>query len=178
MIVVAIIVVAVVLAVTLAIGLYFFLAKGAGSVPVGILVFGAIGVSLIGLSSVMAWDRYRFIQRSDSAVGEVVGIDESYNTSNSGGTQPTYTPRVRFKTAQGRVIEFFGPSSQYRDYKESERVELRYLPEEPEKPKLKGLDALWLAVAILLFIGVGFTGIALRVAVDSFRNRKTKIAKT
>lgn len=164
MIITTIIVVAVVFVLTLAGGFYLFFATGVNPQISGPLVFGVIGVSLIALGSVIALDSYRFIQQADSVVGEVISIDESYNRANEGSMTKTYTPKVRFRSSQGQVIEFYGPSSNYIDYQQGERIELRYLPEEPEKVRIKGFDKFWLAAAILLLIGVVFTGIALRVA--------------
>jgi hypothetical protein len=66
----------------------------------GIFIFGAVGLISFGVSYFFWQQVNKFLSQSLPAKGEIIGFEENHTDGL------TYAPRVRFRTGDGRQIEF------------------------------------------------------------------------
>lgn len=145
-------------------GSYLFVTGKLTSRMIGALVFGVIGAECLGIGSVIVWDRCQFVWKAVSTQGEIIDDGARQNQNTDGQWITSHAPKVRFVTAQERVIEFIGPVVENgRGYARGERVEVLYRPAEPETARIRAFDQLYLVAGGLFAIGGTFGLIALRV---------------
>ncbi|MES2764936.1 MAG: DUF3592 domain-containing protein [Bacteroidota bacterium] len=107
-------------------------------------------VIFAGASIWLTWDTYSFENASRTAEGEVIELIPNKRRS------VTYSPLIRFKTAEGKVIEFEGlHRSNPPIYDIGERVQVRYLPGDPESARTASWE--WLMPSILWGITIAIT---------------------
>ncbi len=122
---------------------------------VGLLFGGAMLIAAL----LLAQHTRSFVARARHAPGEVVEL-VPHQSSNS----TTYAPAVRFIAADGRAIQFVSSiSSSPPAYSVGERVDVLYLPGEPERAKIGAFFSLWGGAVILAGIGAVFFAIGLAV---------------
>lgn len=111
-----------------------------------------------------------FIARAQHAAGEVVELVPRYSNNSS-----TYAPAVRFAAADGREIRFVSSSSSNPPaYSTGERVDVLYLPGEPERARINGFFSLWGGPMILGGIGAVLfvLGLAVQLAGGMARRKE------
>jgi hypothetical protein len=118
------------------------------------LFFGIGGVLLV--VALLLWNSTRdFLARAQSTRGAVVELREKRDDDGT-----TYTPVVRFSTADGREITYAESfSTNPPAYDVGEEVEVLYLAEDSSNARIKGWTSLWLGVAICSGLGLIFTAI-------------------
>jgi hypothetical protein len=125
-------------------------------------VFTLVGVGML----VGAFLTYRstnsFLEEAAKAEGTVVELVQSRSSNST-----TYKPTVQFTDQNGRAIEFVSSSgSNPPSYSKGEKVEVLYLPTDPQNAKIRGFFSLWgLSVILGLLGGVFFLiGICIMLA--------------
>ena len=118
------------------------------------LFFGIGGLLLV--IALLLWTSTRnFLAKAQLTRGAVVELREK--TDNDG---TTYTPVVRFSTADGKEITYVESfSTSPPSYDVGESVEVLYLAEDANQARIKGWTSLYLGVAICAGIGLLFTGV-------------------
>lgn len=77
--------------------------------------------------------------------------------SDDGSTSITYTPVVKFTTADGEKIMYVSStSSNPPSYYPGDAVDIYYLPSQPQKAKIDGFMGLWFGTTLLTGLGVVF----------------------
>ena len=121
-------------------------------------VFSLIGIGM--LIGTFFWHQNvtSFIAESETAQGKVTELVRSRS-----GDSTTYKPVVQFYTKNGELIEFMSSAgSSPPSYDEGEKVEVFYLPENPQNAKINGFFSIWggpLIVGVLggifFLVGIG-----------------------
>src|SRR4029077_10521107 len=74
------------------------------------------------------------------------------------GARTSYTPVVRFTTAEGREIEFFGRGGSGTSYQEGDVVTVTYDPARPINAHIVSFIDLWLPAAVAWRVAILFGG--------------------
>jgi Protein of unknown function (DUF3592) len=110
------------------------------------LLFPIVGGVFFVVGVVILVDTARFVSEADRATGTVIDLSRSVDEEGS----VTFSPVVRFTTAQGRTIEFVSSSSSSSPPQQGDDVEVLYDPDDPGDARLAGFFDLW-------FLPVAFT---------------------
>lgn len=124
-------------------------------------IFLLVGLALLAGAAFWAVTTRSFIARAEVAPGRVVALEHS--------SRDAYYPVVDFVTPKGQKIEIrssFGSSPPA--YSVGEKVEVLYLPDQPEKAKIRGIFALWGGALILGGVGFIFTAVGGGMALFSY----------
>ena len=133
-------------------------------------VFSLIGVGMLIGTFFWYQNVTSFIAKSETAQGKVTELVRSRS-----GDSTTYKPVVQFNGQNGELIEFMSSTGRSPpSYDVGEKVEVFYLPENPQNAKINGFFSLWggpLIVGILggIFFLVGM-GIVVATASKSRRD--------
>lgn len=116
-------------------------------------LFAGIGGVLL-LVALLLWNSTRdFLAKARPTRGTVVEL-----RAKSDGDGTTYTPVVRFDTADGREITYVESfSTNPAPYDVGETVEVLYLAEDASEARINGWTSLWLGVAICGGLGFVFS---------------------
>jgi len=117
-----------------------------------------LGYSLVIIGMVLLTGAYYMYQNSKSFVENAMVTEgtviELLRTQSRNSDSYSYRPIVVFETASGEAVEFISSTgSNPPRYSKGEKVEVLYLPSEPQSAKMKGFFSLW-GVALILG-GVG-----------------------
>ena len=116
------------------------------------LIFLLIGMGLIAGSMALYSHENTFLAQAKLAQGTVKALVPSHSSNSI-----TYHAGVEFITAEGATIQFTSSSgSNPPAYHLEEKVEVFYIPSQPERAEIKGFFSQWGAVAILGGIGMVF----------------------
>jgi hypothetical protein len=130
------------------------------------LIFFGTGFLWIAFGAFFFIDAKFFTSGSYRATGNVVELKKvrHYSTSTSksiSGYKTVYYPVIRYQTEDGKTIIFTSSSGNYPSpYKNGDRVEILYDPENPQKARIKSFSSMWLAPVLCFGIGgiMFFTG--------------------
>ena len=137
----------VVLRIAVAVGKYFLL-------PIGALILAG---AIYAFVDTKAW-LGRSVEAEGSVVEMVRVVDRDTHSS-------MFAPLVRFKTADGKSIEFQSSTqSNPPAYYAGQTVTVLYDPGKPNSAAIAGLFSIWGVALILGIIGTVFTGIGLALA--------------
>lgn len=115
-------------------------------------VFTIVGVGLLIGALFLYQSASAFLAKATTADGTVVDLVRSRSSDSI-----TYRPVVQFMNQKGEKIEFISSSgSNPPSYSKGEKVEVLYLPDEPQKAKINGFFSLWGAPVILGGLGGAF----------------------
>jgi hypothetical protein len=130
-----------------------------GLIPIGLLLLLAAAWSV--------WTTKAWLARAVEVQGSVI---EMVRVRDSDNTGYLFTPLVRFRTAEGKVIEFqSGVRTNPPAYRTGQTVSVLYDPEEPQSAAIRGVLSLWLMPIILSFIASIFLGVGTAMIVLSDR---------
>jgi hypothetical protein len=122
-------------------------------------IFALSGIGLLAGGLYMARNTALFAGKAETAPGIVVENIWRESTSSRNSVSGSYYPRVRFRAANGREIEFISSTGTFpAAYRENEGVNVLYDPDDPQHAEIKGFWNLWLGPVIMLGLGVLFTG--------------------
>jgi hypothetical protein len=131
-------------------------------------IFLAIGVILLAIGANITLRAHSFRSRASVASGVVLE-----NVWSSGSRNMSYSPRVEFRTASGRVVHFVSRvSSQPPAFREGESVKVLYDPDDPTNASIDSFFEQWFGSLILGGLGLVFAlvgGIWLSVVARSKR---------
>lgn len=109
-------------------------------------VFTIVGILLLATSAYLFQDTRTFVRDGAHTTGMVIDLLRSNNG--------TYAPRVRFRTADERVIEFTSSTSANPPaYQQEEQVEVIYPVDRPGDARISGFMTLWGASLITGILG-------------------------
>jgi hypothetical protein len=117
------------------------------------LILGAYGIALLGSLLIPALRTRRLLNNGVVAEGTVVGAEEGLGAGRIAST--TYRPVVRFTTVDGRTVEFtsrvgYGAEPDVGGY-----VNVRYLPNDPERAEIDRAIVWMMPAAFGLLGGLG-----------------------
>ena len=137
-----------------------------------VIAFLAVG-ALFLIIALLLWNKTRsFLARAQQTTGTVVELREVRD--NDGGSS-TWKPVVTFAAGNGRDITFAASfSSKPAPYDVGERVEVLYLPDDPQEARIKGFSSLWLGPSILGGMGLVFAGIGAGILMGTKAGEKKK----
>lgn len=118
-----------------------------------------LAVVLLAIGAVTLVHAVRFVQGAERATGTVIDLDSE--TSDGGGGDLVYYPRVRFTTAEGQTVEFRSSSGSSSPPDVGDSVEVLYDPDDPHDAQLSGFFSLWLWPIALGGVGIGFAAAGL-----------------
>jgi hypothetical protein len=124
-----------------------------------LLILPCVGLLLL-LVGVMLFVRVRrFVAGALRAQGKVISL-----TAHMHGGRATYSPVINFTARDGREYEFNDPvSSRPASYRVGDRVEVLYDWQDASRARLASPVRLYLAPAIVGFLGLVFTSIGIAV---------------
>ncbi|NQX81227.1 MAG: DUF3592 domain-containing protein [Flavobacteriaceae bacterium] len=118
--------------------------------------FAIIGVGMLIGAFFLYKNTSQFIEKSIETQGIVVELLESYS-SGSSDNDIMSKPLVEFTDTNGTQIEFLSStSSNPPSYSVNEKVEVIYIPESPNKARIKSFFSLWGGATILGILGLVF----------------------
>lgn len=118
-------------------------------------VFGLIGAALLAGAFFMYRSTSDFLAEAIKTEGTVVDLALSRSSNST-----TYSPIVQFTSRDGQAIEFISSfSSNPPSYRKGEKVEVLYLPVNPQDAKISGFFSLWGGVSIVGGLGAVFFAI-------------------
>ncbi len=125
----------------------------------GALVFMGVGVLMFLGGLYLFYDAVAFAQRAESAVGEVINVEQHTSRDSEGDLSITYTPTFRYTDATGQVREGAPSmsSSEY-DYGIGEQEDILYDPDDPTDVRVDSFWSLYLMAIMLVIFGVVFGG--------------------
>lgn len=119
-------------------------------------VFALVGVGALVCSAVAAVDSQRIVEGGITAQGEVVFLKLERSRGRRGGS--TYHPVFRFTAQDGQVYRVkHSQGSNPPAWKKGEKVELIYLPDNPEKAVPNTFWGKYAVPFILAIFGTAFT---------------------
>jgi hypothetical protein len=145
------------------------LSRNADLTLVGERAFTTIAAVAAVLGMLATWNATALYRSGLRAEGEVVEIRASRYTDQEevvrGGREwrrdverTSYAPVVRFRTAGGREIEFFGRGGSGTSYSEGDVVTVSYDPERPINARIVSFMDLWLPAVVAWGVVVLFGG--------------------
>jgi hypothetical protein len=154
--------------------------EGRNMKTIGIIkyTFTLVGIGALAVALWLYRDTSIFLGEATRAVGMVVDLERS-QSSDSTTYSTVYRPVVRFTDGTGVEIKFTSSTgSNPPSYSRGERVEVLYLPSQPQKARINGFFSLWGLSLIFgglgaLFLAVG-TGLTL---VGALKTRRTEYLK-
>ena len=132
--------------------------------------FATIAVVAVVLGIIATWNATALYRTGQRAEGKVAEIRASRYTDQEevvlrGGREgrrdverTSYAPIVRFKTPEGREIEFFGRGGSGTSYREGDFVTVAYDPAKPIDAHIVSFIDLWLPAAVAWGIAILFGG--------------------
>ena len=136
--------------------------------PIVFLV--ALGLTAGGLYYVVT--QIDLLLHGATATGEVLSLEAGSSTSSGG--RPAWFPIVAFETSNGTPITFRHRTGQYpAAYVEGDKVEVSYLPDDPETALIAEGLVNWLLPILLLVIGPALTVVAARGFLGARRRLST-----
>jgi hypothetical protein len=124
-----------------------------------LLILPAVGLVLLLVGVLLFVRIRRFVAGALRAQGTVTGLNQHMH-----GSRATYSPVVSFTARDGREIEFNDPvSSRPAGFKVGDRVGVLYDWRDHSRARLASPFRLYLAPAIVGFIGLVFTSIGIAV---------------
>lgn len=115
--------------------------------------FTVIGLCLLAAALFLYLNQKAFISKAALSEGTVIGLAERSDTDLS-VTSIYYYPMVEFHTRTNERIEFLSSSgTNPPSYRKGEKVEVLYLPNEPQNAFIKGFFSLWGAALIIGGVG-------------------------
>lgn len=147
--------------------------QAAGGKSVVGVIFGCIfalaGIAMLVFSGGMISDSYQIVTDGVAVQGEVVSLKRERSSGRRGGS--SYYPIFRFTAQDGQEYRVkHNQGSNPPAWKKGEKVELLYLPDEPEKAVPNTFWGKYGASVILVVMGCGFTALGSFVA---WQSRKT-----
>lgn len=110
----------------------------------------AVGVICLTLSAVLYQHTRSFQKAALTATGEVTNMIRREQTRNH-----SYSPAIRFQTAQGEIVEHVSPVMIKSDkYKVGDKVEMLYDPANPKDAVINGFFAVWGLTMMFGYVGV------------------------
>jgi len=137
-------------------------------------IFALVGTGMLIGAFYLYQSTGSFLEEATTADGTVVDFVRSRSSDST-----TYAPVIHFIDRKGEKIEFTSStSSNPPSYTKGEKVEVLYLPAQPQKAKINGFFALWGGVVILGGMGSVFlliaTGIILFLNLKGRRDKYLK----
>jgi hypothetical protein len=112
----------------------------------------AVGIGLLTGAFFLYQDTTAFLGEAARAEGTVVDLIESRSSDST-----TYRPVVNFTATSGRTIGFASSSgSNPPSYDRGDKVDVFYLPADPENARIDGFFSLWGGATILAGLGSAF----------------------
>ncbi len=125
------------------------------------LVFCAGGVALVVWGFSRYADSREFVAGAQSAPGKVVGF-KVHEGTELGSRDDIHYAMVQYRTADGRDIEFQGPSKDgLVKLKSGDDVRVLYYPDDPKNARVDSFMGLWFVPTILWAVGGGAIAIPL-----------------
>jgi len=135
-------------------------------------IFTIIGAGMLIGAFFMYKDTNEFIANSIETKGTVVQLLES-RSSKSSNKSIMYTPVVQFINTKGKQMEFSSStSSNPPKYSINEKVVVIYIPESPNKAKIKSFFDLWGVIIIPGIFGLVFFIIGGRIIIATRKKLK------
>lgn len=131
---------------------------GLGPTDVLILKYLGLGFALAGVAMLLGslWicsNTRRFLAAAESTTGEVTSLVRRQTREGV-----TFAPKVRFRTLQGKIIEFVSATSgNPSGYAVGDSVGVLYDPARPGEAAIRGFFSLWGGTVILGALAVPFT---------------------
>lgn len=108
-------------------------------------VFSLVGIGMLVGACFLYKSTSAFVAEATRAEGTVVELIRSESSSSA-----TYKPVVNFVSQKGEKIEFVSSvSSNPPSYSKGQKVEILYLPAEPQNAEINGLFSIWGSSIIL-----------------------------
>ncbi|MEO8064893.1 MAG: DUF3592 domain-containing protein [Pseudomonadota bacterium] len=121
-------------------------------------LFVGLGLLLLTFGVSLVVGALRFQARAAHATGTVVELQTS--RANSGKTM--YAPVVRYTPqGHGEITFVSGGSSNPPEFDPGERVDVLYVPGNPQKAQIGGFSSMWLGPVVVSGMGLMFTSIGL-----------------
>lgn len=136
-------------------------------IAVGVVALFALIFGLV--SALLVWSERRYRTQGVAVMAQVVDFEvrRSSSTSGSGGSsRRTYHPVVAYRTAEGLDVRGRSPmGSSHPRLSVGQAVELHYLPQNPERFRIRG-DGSMVMAAVFGAIALLCLGIAAALAVS------------
>jgi hypothetical protein len=125
------------------------------------IFFRGIGIALLAGGAIYVFIILSFTGRAAHAEGRIVKMDTVRNAApfmdQVAGSGVIYYPVVRFKTQDGKAVDFRAASgSQRPTYSVGDKVPVLYDPNNPKDSRINTVWGVWGAPLILLGIGAVF----------------------
>ena len=133
---------------------------------IGALTFGGLGLVAAAIGALLLRRVRKFLKRSAFATGTVTGVETKVGGRADTGPKAAGIPKIAFHTDQGERIEAttrFGSSAF--NYREGDRVHIRYDPENPSAIAIDSFVGLWIIPVCLTGFGVCFMFVGLVIGV-------------
>jgi hypothetical protein len=127
------------------------------------IIVTILGCGILAGALFLAKDTIRFVRNSYEVNATVVSVQEHVGRDSSRHRKTTYSPRVRFATRAGGMIEEQAPWYSGRRFKHGQSLALLAERNNPYSFKEKGFGSVWGFTGILFFIGIGCSLVGLTV---------------
>ncbi|MEQ9591045.1 MAG: DUF3592 domain-containing protein [Cyclobacteriaceae bacterium] len=121
--------------------------------------FMVIGLILLAMAGYIARSNYQFAQHAISTKGIVVGFDSYDSSDDDGGSTTMYSPVYEYEFNGVKYTYLSTTGSSSIDYDIGVEVEILVDPDHPTEVLVESFMEQWLAVSILTFLGLMFTGL-------------------
>jgi Protein of unknown function (DUF3592) len=119
------------------------------------LLFGAAGIYVLRLAVRVVLARREFDRSAVTTEGEIVAFKESRSSSQTDSLTTLVAPVVTFTPQGGSPIRFTSDTALHPNpYSIGQKVRVRYLPNDPAKADLEAVTSSWLALVVLVVLGV------------------------
>lgn len=117
-------------------------------------IFAVLGTLFLLGTSWSIGLQWRFLQSSETAIGQVVDLERSRSDDGY-----VFYPYIRYTTKEGQTLTFRNPVGSNPHPQIGERVKVRYDPRHPAGATLSGFFDLWLVPFVMGILGICFAGV-------------------
>ena len=121
--------------------------------------FMVIGIILLSIAGYITYSNYQFAKHAIPTKGRVAGFDSYESSDDDGGSTTMYSPVYEYTFNGARYTHPSSTGSSSIDYELDQEVEILVDPDNPSKVLVESFMEQWLAVSILTFLGLMFTGL-------------------
>lgn len=134
--------------------------KARAGVKLAGIIFSIISLIFLIIAIVCAYRANYFLNKSIVTTGKVVNVERTKSRDSDGHITIYNHLIIQFNDLNGNIVEFTNPVSSDNGFIYGEKVNVRYVPDNPKQAKTDDWSSVWFATLItgIFFVLFGVFG--------------------